>query len=450
MLLYVPYVMPAIKASIPVEDGISVFTYAKGKEGWFVRKWIKHERRYRIKKIEGATTQTEALANFYKALLSFEQSTQRVNKKKVVADTGATLAELVDEFLEWEQGRVEAGLKDDGAAIRRKQSLKQMLSYLEAKGIVYPREIDVLTWEDYPIFRKELSKGTRKTELKDIGAFCRMYLVPRGYLSNEIAMDKFFIPKIVIKDDELDANPAVTPEDYKVINQYLRSEFQHTNNYRGRYTRRMFYTFVHLLKNSGCRPDEMLNVRRKDVELTNPKRWSESLEEWVDDYKLKIHIRKSKTGKKRDVILRSNAGSHLHEFLKWQRQYLDEYYPSVATHGDCLLFGKPDEFFEKTLCYRYFDDLWDEVRGGCGNKLEGNKFSDRPYTLYSMRSTFIEDCITDGLDVYLVARLCGNSVNIIQRYYDRHDVLKRADEVQAFERGKKKPPEVEVIDLANM
>ena len=70
--------------------------------GWFVRKWSKSERRYRTKRIEGATTQEEALANFYKALVTFEQKPQRNNKKRSDA---ATLVELVEEFRIFEQQR---------------------------------------------------------------------------------------------------------------------------------------------------------------------------------------------------------------------------------------------------------------------------------------------------------------------------------------------------------
>ena len=439
--------MPAIKSTITVDEGVSVFNYQSGKEGWYVRKWNKHERRYRIKRIAGATTQEQALANFYKALVSFEQTEQRTNQK--VQEPDVTIKQLVDEFLKWEERRVEAGLKDDVAAVRRSQSLKRMLTYLEAKGIHHPKQIDALTWDDYPVFRKHVRKGTRRSELKDIGMFCRHYLVPRGHLSNEVALSQSFIPKIVIKDDELDANPAITPDDYKVINNFLRVEFQQAaGNYKGIYTRRMFYTLVHLLKNSGCRPDEMLHVRRQDITLTNPKRWSESKQEWEDDYKLKIHIRKSKTGNKRDVICRSNSGSHLLEFLKFQRKYMNEYFPNVPLKDSGLLFGKPEDFFEKTFAYRYFDNLWEMVREGC--ELQGNRFSERPYTLYSLRSTFIEDSITAGLDVYLVARLCGNSVAVIQKHYDRHDVVKRAEEIQALPIGKAKPPAIETINLSEL
>ena len=437
--------MPAIHTSVTVDDGISVFCYAKGRDGWFVRKWSKPERRYRIKRIEGATTQEEALANFYKALITFEHKAQRRNHKRSDA---ATLVQLVEEFRIYEEQRVSAGLKDYNASIRRIQSMKKMLEYLEAKGIVYPSQIDGMTFEDYPVFRKSAMKATRKTELKDIGAFCRLFLVPRGYLTNEIAMGKTFLPRIRINDDELDANPAITPNDYKVINNYLRTEFiAGATTYKGEYTRRMFYCFIHILKNSGCRPSELLAVRRKDIEITNPQRFSESKQKWEDDYKLKLHIRKSKTGKRRDVLCRSNAASNLLEFLKFQKKWMASNNFTFTPNDDSLLFGKPDDYFEKTLAYRHIDSYWEQVRQALKDKLEGNRFSERKYTIYSLRSTFIEDCITDNLDVYLVARLCGNSVDVIQKYYDRHDVLKRAEEVQKLPIGKTKPAKPETIDL---
>ena len=441
-------IMPAIKKSLPVERGISVFCYEHTKEGWYVRQWNKAERRYRIKRIDGATTETKALANFYKALATFEETTQRVLRK--VSDS-ATIAELVEEFKRIEEERVAAGLKDERARIRRTSSLNRMLEFLAAKEILYPTQIDAMTWEDYPVFRKAVMKNTRKTELKDIGTFCRLFLVPRGYLTNEIALTRGFIPRITIGDDELDANPAITPNDYKVINTYLRTGFcQKATTYQGEYTRKMFATFVHLLKNSGCRPSELLAVRRKDIEITNPKRWSESKQKWEDDYKLKIHIRKSKTGKKRDVLCRSNAASNLLQFLKYQRGWLNENNFTFTIKDESLVFGNPKEHFDKTLCYRRFDEYWDEVRKSINNQLEGNRFSERKYTLYSLRSTFIEDCITAGLDVYLVARLCGNSVDVIQKHYDRHDVLKRAEEVQSLPFGRTKPPEVEMIDVMSI
>jgi integrase len=310
----------------------------------------------------------------------------------------------------------------------------------------------MITFEDYPVFRKDVSKGTRITELRDIGVFFRNYMVDNEYVEEKVAWSRNFIPSITMGEDELDANPAINQWDFKIISKHLRGQFlsDSADDKRG-YSRQMLFSLVHLLKTSGCRPIEMISLRRRDIEITNPMRWSESFDQWEDDYKLKIHIRKSKTSKKRDVLCRSNAGQHMLTFLKYQREYMDKYHPKTVVDSTSLIFGKPSEQMEKNFQYGWLSTMWRTlIYQPLKPQLKGNKFSERPYTLYSLRSTFIEECISDQLDVYLVARLCGNSVNIIQRYYDRHDILNRADEVQHIERGKKKPPEVQVVDLADV
>ncbi len=446
--------MPAINETIPVGEGLSVFNYKTGKQGWFLREWNKPERRYRIKKIDGATTREEALANFYKAVVSFSQTKQRTNTRAVAVQEGQTLTELVEDYLRIEGERSSAGLQAEKTYVRRCRSLKTLLDYFKVKSITYPNQIDGLTLEDYPLFRRSIRKNSRKCELKDIAIFLRNYLVQRGLLSNEIAMMKHFIPRITITDDELDANPAITPEDYKVINRFMRNEWKDkAEQTRGWFTRNYLYNFIHLLKNSGMRPIEMLNLRRKDITITNPMRWSESLDEWRDDYKLKIHIRKSKTGKKRDVLCRSNAGQRMKEWLEFQSGFMRKNYPRFEMSGEHLVFGKPEDLLDKPYNHSYLNQMWRQqiflpLKGR--DLLEMNSFSERDYTLYSLRSTFIEECITDGLDIYLVARLCGNSVEIIQKHYDRHDVLKRADEVQAIEFGRKKRPEVTTIKVEDL
>jgi len=443
--------MPKVKASIQVEEGISVFTYATIKEGWYVRKWNKHERKYRIKKIDGAETQEQALANFYKALVSFERTPQRELKRKATT-TETPLTELIQDFLLNEEKRVSAGIKDEASHYRRKQSMRRLADYLEYKNITYATQINNLTFEEYVLFRQAKMKGTIKSELRDIAVFFRSYLQPRGYVSNEMVMGRNFFPKVVITDDELDANPAITEEDYEVINKYIRKDWMKTaENINGVFFRHLFHTFIHLLKNSGCRPSELLALRMRDIEITNPKRWSESKQEWVDDYKLRIHIRKSKTGKKRDIPCRSNSGDNLRRFLKYRQRFLAVHYPGVIPDDNSLVFGKPQELLQKTHSYNHFGGTWRKsIIQPLRHQLKGNRFSERAYTLYSLRSTFIETCITAGLDVYLVARLCGNSVNIIQRVYDKHDVLKRSTEIQQIPYGKQKPPEVEVLNLLEL
>jgi len=211
--------------------------------------------------------------------------------------------------------------------------------------------------------------------------------------------------------------------------------------------KRFMWALIHLMKNSGCRPIEMLRLKYKDLTITNPKRWSETKQEWEDNYKVSLHIRKTKTGKKRDVPCSSNAADNLMTFLRFQKQYMKQYTRHEIT-PESLVFGKPAEALEKTYSYQHIHEEWQErIYWKVLDKLTGNRFSDRPYTLYSYRTTYIEDRIKEGLDIYLIARLAGNSVPVIQRYYDRHDILKRMEEIQTIEYGKRKQPEVELVNV---
>ena len=79
-------------------------------------------------------------------------------------------------------------------------------------------------------------------------------------------------------------------------------------------------------------------------------------------------------------------------------------------------------------------------------KLKGHKFSDHRYTLYSMRSTFIEEHLIQGTDIFLLARIAGHSVKELMESYERMDIRKRAEEVTAIDYGKKKQ-EPKVVNL---
>ena len=79
-------------------------------------------------------------------------------------------------------------------------------------------------------------------------------------------------------------------------------------------------------------------------------------------------------------------------------------------------------------------------------QLVGHKFSDRPYTIYSMRSTFIENGLLSGMDVFLLSRICGHSVNMLQRHHERIDVKERAEEITQINYGQK-IKQINEIDL---
>jgi hypothetical protein len=93
-----------------------------------------------------------------------------------------------------------------------------------------------------------------------------------------------------------------------------------------------------------------------------------------------------------------------------------------------------------------YGKAWIECREEASKKLRGHRFSDHPYTLYSLRATFIEDHLLRGTDVFLLARIAGHDVKELMKSYERLDIRERAKDIYSIDFGKKKEEEF-VVDL---
>ena len=62
--------------------------------------------------------------------------------------------------------------------------------------------------------------------------------------------------------------------------------------------------------------------------------------------------------------------------------------------------------------------------------LNGSK-SNKPYTLYSLLSSYITNQIDEGKDVYLIKKITGHSIEVLNRHYDKSDLRKRRSEATA-------------------
>jgi len=442
--------MPAIAEKVPALNGV-VFRYASGRDGWYYRELIPGTKRYRMRRIEGANTLSEALRDAYKAFMDLTGKEISPDKfKPSERRTGSSMEEEVNKYLEHCEQRVASDLKSEGGYQRLIFVMrKHLLGYLKTQGITKPSQITETTFDDYVAFRRGIAKQTLKTEVKEIGGFVRNWLVRHKHVSIEVGRSPVLFPKVSLNFEDLDANPAISAHDYDLINKQIRYNYlKGSKNRNSLYFRNMFWCLIHTLKNTGARPIELLAVRYKDITITNPKRYSVGMEEDVDDFKGTIFLHHTKTGRPRDIICRSNAAERIVKFRHFQKQYFEDYGFRVPNE-DSLFFGKPVELMEKTYNHNYLDQVWrNDIISPIKDKLEGNRYSDKPYTIYSLRTTFIENCILDGIDIYTVATLCGNSVKTIQRHYDRHDVLTKAADIQQIERGRKrvdKPEEFNIL-----
>ena len=71
----------------------------------------------------------------------------------------------------------------------------------------------------------------------------------------------------------------------------------------------------------------------------------------------------------------------------------------------------------------------------CCDALKPYVFSNRNYTPYSLRSTFICNLILQGKDIYDVAKLAGHSIAVCERYYAKLDMGRKSKELTEIEYG---------------
>ena len=103
---------------------------------------------------------------------------------------------------------------------------------------------------------------------------------------------------------------------------------------------------------------------------------------------------------------------------------------------------------DKPYPYSQFSLAWSDLRTNLSLVLSPVR-SDKKYTLYSLRSSYITNLIDEGKDIYLIKKITGHSLEMLQRHYDRSDVRKRTAEAVARTIGKKKERKV-IMSLENI
>ena len=501
--------MPAILSKTDVLDGrAQVFNYKRDPSSWYYREVIPGEKTYRTKKIPDAETQSQAVDGALDIFTQIRSAAVKPKKTKektteslpphrsidlanVEVDTGgahtiassdrdtsayknrrkkgADVNKTIDDYLTQQSERVEALIIKEGTFKEICQTLSVHLkTYFETQGITRTSDIKPDSFKSYVTFRKWCTKLTRNKEAVIIKAFFDNYLIPNRLVSHEVVTTKKLIPKVKIKQSDLDANPAINKEDWEKINKWIRFSYLKAGKAHPRpsvyYWRYLFWHFTLIMKNTGARPNELLNLRWKDVEIEDVGRVSQSklreeIEELeqegidvVGEYNRKkgewvpsseelgrverlvahIYIRTTKTGDQREVP--TNLGNAFRRFKKFQDEYIAAHDLPVSITPNTLIFGNPNNDY---FPYQYacFSNSWWKMMAELKPLLKGHKFSERPYTIYSMRSTFIENMLLSKMDIFLLSRICGHSVDMLTRHYERIDVKERAEEITKINYG---------------
>ena len=433
-------------------------------------------------------------------LMAREEKLQRAKEKlfkakKKEENPKINLEKAFKDWFKQEQKRVDAGALAQSSFDHKFNCCRHIKFYLKHKKVSMSSQINESTFDDYCIFRlKDTDKRILiQRELSVLGEFIKSYLVKFKYVEARLWMDGQFLPKIEVRQSDRDANPAINPEDWEVIINHVRNKWRKeayqtsklpsSNQFRkdikivdrkttdkSIWFRNMFWHWILVAKNSGMSPEEICKLKWKNVEIVDvgrvsntkaqeeweqvmgeaqadgveleieapdlkaPSEWAPEGTEWGREERLIAYITtmRAKTQDYREIPC--DLGS---VFKRWKEILKKEFNHTIR--GDEYVFAQI--FNElKQPCQRKIHQHW---RWICDyllseGKLKGHKFSDRAYTLYSMRSTFIENHILRGTDAYLLARICGNSVATIMQTYERIDIRKRTKELTDIEFGKKR------------
>ena len=479
--------MPSIYIKEKVLDGRGEVVAYKHQQSLFVyREWIKERRAYRSKRLEGATNINDAKALAIEVAFQFARKETPASKKEQTAiDKKLRTQEIekaITEYLEYQHKRVEAGVIKYGTYEQKDSTLKKtLLPYLNEEGISKTRQINEATFQNYVIYRKGLKKLTVSKEIVIIKEFLSNWLLKHRLIEPEVVADKTLFPIIKIRQDDLMANPAINAEDWTVINKAISTwvwDGSNNPNHRVHLWRTLFWHYTLIAKNTGARGEELRKLRWKDVEIRDVGRISaskkqdeiEELEaegiEVIDDGNddntawannpealgreerliAYVNVTSGKTGQSREIP--TSIG---YAFIRW-RDYLNEYYVQhklgkQASAND-LVFGNVNNDC-KSFNSKTFYAAWANIRRKVSNNLKGHKFSKERYTLYSLRSTFVENKLLEGTDLFLLSRICGHDAKVLLKHYERMDIRERAEELTALPFGSKKKQDLKVDLYSN-
>ncbi len=307
--------------------------------------------------------------------------------------------------------------------------------------------------------------STIKRDFVHIGDWYANFLIPRGYATHCPSL-----PSVVIRQDQLDSNPPIPlqtdwPKIYKYFEKWALEKTEHPNAPRIYAWRQMMRHFVLICYNSGTRPKELLGTIEKR-RTPHPEggwmvndlvkgglRWCDvevepQIHQTVDGKPFEfleatLYIRESKTGQPREIP--TNTGEY---FLRWRRicdQIRKDNGLPKLTDKDFVFFNP---FTNRPYPYTQCSKSWAQMRENLSLVLEGSR-SGKPYTLYSLRSSYITNQIDEGKDVYLIKKITGHSLEVLTRHYDRSDLRKRRAEATSRTYGATREKSKK-IDLSNL
>lgn len=193
-----------------------------------------------------------------------------------------------------------------------------------------------------------------------------------------------------------------TPEEYRHLHTFARTKWvKQASTEMSKWYRTVAYNFVLIMCNTGMRPPEAKNLRWRDIAIRK------------DDQGrtlVVMHVRGK--GKFRDLVAAGNVA----EYLERVRAI------GKATNPEDFVFTTYDGEPASTLYEGLIESLLvkSELRVSSSGKLRST---------YCFRHTYATFRLTEGVDVYFLAKQMGTSVKMIEDHYGHITPVKNAERI---------------------
>ncbi len=214
------------------------------------------------------------------------------------------------------------------------------------------------------------------------------------------------------KQKKVGHRPWFTPEEYKILYK-ATGAYKNRNDLRDweRWNAEQLHDLVLFLANNGLRPDEAKNLEHRDVAMVRDASTRELI--------LEIAVR-GKTGYG-PCKSRPEAVKPYQRLLNRPRWTPQGRRPRSKT-GIALAAAQPVVIPDKPKpTDKVFPGnhikLFNKILGKAGLKFDRDG---KPHTFYSLRHFYICERLSEGADVYQLAKNCRTSVEMIQKHYAVH------------------------------
>ena len=327
----------------------------------------------------------------------------------------SSFKDLINKYLKWVATDIKKEPRTKGFINEKMKNVLKCKSFMKQNVSTLTPEIIKNTFLDWrfnqsKINNKVLSSATIKGDLTVIQGFLnwcykedirkkKVSSLSRELLSKEMLRDK--TRRIGFEKDE-----------YQHLLSTSRVRVKNGHNKKVRFEREKLHQYIIFMVGTGLRVEESLSLHWEDItfvdrEKERRKKDNNSLLDSMDEdlrYYLKINVRKSKTGS-RETYSTASGYHALQRLLKLYKE---------------TGMGKIDgNIFQVKSVIKSLNSLLEEA------KLKTKRVGDRTLTRdsKSFRNTFIQWMLDKGVPVDRIAKLCGTSTTMIERFYTSNTSL---------------------------